>query len=815
MNIEPIDFDLPPIHFINQLMIRYRAWLRRRPSSGESLRYMREAVDQVGRGKEFITFLVHNDDPINSDPFDPRNDLSLLELYEYWRKHNNWKPIDPWDGSRLRPWLPTENNPSVPELLKGDLNHFHDAWSRFNPRGSSPNPFQWDPIDAFGLEVESYFTDIRRHSTWSRPIGGGKLRYYRFNELNNIEVAPYSIRFWGFLKWVSYLRKILLNENDAVDALKTASAGDIAFFDDFNIKHFSWHDDVFENGKCDDIFDQFGKKKRHKHMMAHHGYAVEFLDFHGDLLKAYNERMTEMGMPNTQDWLPDENNSAHILKLAFGGPWGLGNSNGKLLDISEYAPELMEEDLGAFKTGAELGYYLENCGIAWHGMGHVQNCDIRDVYTNNYSIRFFGWHQWIDSLYRKILSSGRPKYDETMPLDKPLPNFCSNKTHFPSIISPYSGTWVYRSYKNDPDPKADTGWFVATMRLTQSVGFNSDGRPSDIVKGELDSGHPDYRYRLTGFIDRNNISYEIKPHEHDERSILVMKAEGMTEATRGHVYEYRGYYQVPFYNGKEQVPTFSGSMNRATRPDNPDLEGTIGTFHSVKTNETKAYFYDSGEFIVPDNVSEVFIEAWGAGGGGGSDGPGIGGVDGKDGKNTFIAAKNSGFLGTNWQWDGVSGQWTARNQVDSDKIQELLLFAGGGKGGQHGVNREAKGGYGGVAKQGHNNVNGQDGEDANTFEGYSGKGGDCLKAGQAGLGGTRVPHNQTGQSGLFPGGGGSGAQMAHTPGGGGGAGAYASLKLKVFPGQVLQVIVGEGGPGGNDGFAGGGDGSDGLVVINY
>jgi hypothetical protein len=816
MNLEPINYDLSPIEFINQVMPRYKAWLNKRNSSGEALRYMREAVDQVGRGKEFIKFMVYNDKPLNDDPFDPRNDLALLQIYDFWREHNKWQPIDPWDGSRLRPWLPEENNPKVSKLLTGDLSHFHDAWSRFTPSGSSPDPYQWDPIDAFGLEVEGYFHDIRNHATWSRPKSGGKLRFYRFNELNNIEVAPYSIRFWGFLKWTDYLRKILLNEKGSSEELLNAPAGDIAFFDEFNIKHFSWHDDVFENGKCDDIYNQFGLKQRHKHMMKHHGYAVEFLEFHGDLLKAYNKRMSETGMPSTSSWIPDEHNSAHILKLAFGGPWGLGNSNGKILNIEDYAPELIDDELLSFKTGAELGYYLENCGIAWHGMGHVQNCDIRDVYTNNYSIRFFGWHQWIDSMYRKILDSGKPVYDKTKPLDKPLQNFCADKTHFPKIISPYTGTWVYRSYKNDPNADGDTSWFVAIMRLFQSSGLSPDGRPTDIVVGELDSGYADYRYRLTGYIDNNNIGYETKPREHDERSILVMKAEGMTEATRGHVYEYRGYFQTPFSNGKDQTPTFSGSMMRAIRPDNSDLEGTVGTFHSVLSQEDRSDFFEDGYYAVPKGVKEIEIEVWGAGGGGGSDAPGVGGIDGQSGTHTFVEIVDPITIQSDsWVWDGVSGQWTVRPLIDfqTHNIDNVVLKAEGGEGGQHGVNREAKGGKGGLSENGQNNIFGQNGESANVFDGYSGKGGDCLKAGKAGLGGKRVPVQTSGENGLFPGGGGSGAQMAHTPGGGGGGGAYSYKKIDVQEGQIFKIAVGKGGDGGAEGFMNGGNGADGLVVI--
>lgn len=814
--MEPIDYSPDPIGFVNQMVKRHRVWLRGRNSSGESLRYMREAVDQVGRGRDFVQALVWNDAPKNADPHDPRTDLSLLQLYQYWRDTNGFPSIEPWDGSRLRPWLPSENNPQVPGILTGDMQHFHDAWSRFHPGQPKPDPYKWDPIDAFGLEIEKYFSEVRSHSTWSRPLKGGKMRFYRFNELNNFEVAPYSIRFWGFLKWCDSLRRTMLGEK--VEEVRGGHASDIAFMDEFNQSHFAWHDDVFENGKCDTIENQFGQRKRHKYPMNRHGYAVEFLDFHRDLLVEYNKWRSSVGMPKTADWLPDEYNSAHILKLAFGGPWGLGNSNGDILDIETYAPELADPSLSAFKTGAELGYYLENCGIAWHGMGHVQNCDIRDVYTNNYSIRFFGWHQWIDSLYQKILDN-RPKFDKTIPLSDILPGFCDDKAPFPPLKRPFEGHWTYRSYKDVSDPNADNGWFVAEMRLAQTSGTDPFGKTTDVVVGELDSGHPDYRYRLSGHLDVSNVNYEIKPPYYDERTLLIMEAHGMTEATRGHVYRYVGHYAAPWPTGKDQMDVFTGSMIRAVRPDDETLEGTVGSFQSVRKSGAEEYFYADSVYVVPEGVDEILVELWGAGGGGGSDGPGIGGLKGQDGGATRISKLGGADALTSRQVqqlrEGVRLPERSIFPFTGDLFAAAapLGEAGGGAGGDHGVNQIGKGGAGGVASRGTSQNNGEAGKDGEAEVGKSGAGGNSPEADGTGLGGHGVGPMNSGNDGLFPGGGGSGAQMAHSPAGGGGSGAYLLLKLDVKAGEAYEITVGKGGVGGAEGFANGGSGADGVVRL--
>lgn len=565
-------FPQDPIEFIDNMVDLHKVRLKKRKITGESLKYMREAVDQQGLGGEFMKFWVHNPNPKISNPEDDNTDLSLLQLYEHWREKYNMRPIEAWDGTTLRPWLPPESNPQVPEVLKGDLSDLLDAYTRFPP----PEGSYWHRLDVLGNIVESYLNSIRRHSVWSRPIGGGKLRLYRLNGLNNIETAPYSILFWGFLKWADNLRKKLFNE--PIEEYPHDEWSDIAFMHKFNQMHFAWHDDVFGKGKCPNWQDQLGRMQRHKYPMPTQGYAMEFLEFHSDVIKAYNRWLKKMGRLPTRAWMSGKHNTAYILKYAFGGPWGRGGTNGQALDPKEWASELMDEELSSFKTAAELGSYLERCGINYHGIGHVENCDIRDVYTNNYSIRFFAWHQWIDDLYHKILTQGKPMYDPKIPLDKPIPNLCDNVIT-PKLNPPFTGTWTYRSYHNDPDPNADVTWFVAEMRIVQS---------GDKISGILDSGHPDYQYKLQGYLDEKNVHYEQRPEWWDDRMILVMTAKGMTEATKGHVYEYRGHLVPKWINGKNQVPAFVGSISRSKRPDDPTKEGKIGSFITVfKTMEEK------------------------------------------------------------------------------------------------------------------------------------------------------------------------------------------------------------------------------------
>lgn len=589
-----MNFPRNPVAFLDEIVTRQKKWLRERPVVGESVRYMREAVDVQGRGQQFLEHYVYNPNPRFPDPTHTNCDLALLQLYEVWREKHNLRPIEAWDGTRLRPWLPATSNPNVPSHLSGSLRHFHDAYTRWRQ--------DWNALDALGNAIESYFEDIRKHQVWSRPKGGGRLRLYRHNELNNIEVAPYSIRFWGFLKWADERRRTLLGEN--VPEYPHDEMSDIAFMDEFNQKHFPWHDDVFGNGECPSWQNQFGLKARHKYEMHTYGNGLEFLEFHGDLLAEYNTWLAKVGLPSTSEWRggqdpwdPGIHHSAHILKQIGWAPWGIGGSNGKTLDPREYVTELYDPSLSAFDAASEMGAYFEGkMGVffAFHGAGHVERCDIRDVYTNNYSVRFFHWHQWIDTEYKRLVGQlQKPKHfwnDPTRTLATPVPSaFFSKFKKRPEQKWPLTGEWVYRSFNGDDDWFSETDdhvemahWFTARLSLRQTEADNTV-----VIEGLLRGGYPGpdsphYLYEVSGHLDQRNVHYELTPDWWEERSIIVMTARGQTEATKDHVYHYRGVLIPDWPDGKDQLRAIVGSVIRAERPDDRTLEGKVGSFIAIQ-----------------------------------------------------------------------------------------------------------------------------------------------------------------------------------------------------------------------------------------
>lgn len=824
-------FTKDPIQFLDQVSIEHKKRLNKRSKIRESLRYMGEAADQKGIGEEFMKIYIHNPSPLNPDPKDENTDLSLLQIYEHWKKEYNLKPVQPWDGTKLRPWLPDECNPKVPYILQDGLHGLLKAYS--SVQGADDYSNYWSRIDALGHAIELYFSEIRLHKVWSAArtdlqedgiystyqsnsnhshsstnatphhshAGDAKAfskndkkgaqatntRLYTVTELYNIETAIYSVRFWGFLKWADNLRKKLFNlpiENTPDDP-----NSDINFLDRLGMIHFPWHDDVFGNGTCPSWNDQFGRKASHIHAWGTQGYGVEFFQFHKELVASFDSWLIDQGLNPIKEWLPNEHNTAYLLKYAFDGPWGLGGSNGDILPIELVAPDLADDKLHKFDSIADLATYIDDYHRGFHGVGHVQNADLRDPYCNNYSYRFFGWHKWIDSLFTKLLKLNKPLFIKTnasgAPIKDPL-NYVLDTSKYdygPAPIAPFSGSFVYQSlHHNENLSEADPDkilWFRAEMNLQQING-------TELI-GELDSGHPDYKYQIKGYIDQDNISIQTKPNWWDERLIVVMSASGNTPLTKGHLYEYRAFYEPKWPNGKDQKPTLIGTTLKSKRPDDPSQEGYVGSFYSVKRNIKRQILFDDYEIVLDYDRQNIKILAWGAGGGAGSDGPGEGGTNGKDGGDTFISI----------------------HHIDHKHTHTV---AGGGRGGIHGVFQEGKGGLGGVANNGDRYSNGQNGEDAS--EKVSGKGGDAPENG--GKGGTGVGTHLNGEHGFSPGGGGSGAQEGHSPAGGGGSGAYLEKFFKQLEkGTSISIKIGKGGLGGDGGFRRGGNGADGRVIITW
>ena len=220
----------------------------------------------------------------------------------------------------------------------------------------------------------------------------------------------------------------------------------------------------------------------------------------------------------------------------------------------------------------------------------------------------------------------------------------------------------------------------------------------------------------------------------------------------------------------------------------------LGLFVSVQAQTSKT-FATSGTFTVPDGVTSIKVEAWGAGGGGGGisiyNEPGSGGGGG--GYSANISSVNPGQVipytvgtggagATYYQFSGL-----ANASVGNSSTILTLTASGGGAG------RSNSGavGAGGTASGGTINKTGDNGfigvASTRVNEGNGGNGGNGANGAIGGVG----SNGTTGGSGSVPGGGGGGGYDNNhiTNGGAGGNGQVVVTYLPAIT-SVTSISVG-------------------------
>ncbi len=224
-------------------------------------------------------------------------------------------------------------------------------------------------------------------------------------------------------------------------------------------------------------------------------------------------------------------------------------------------------------------------------------------------------------------------------------------------------------------------------------------------------------------------------------------------------------------------------------------------------------------WVVPANVYQIYVEAWGAGGGGApTDGPFVapGGGGGGAYAKSLIAVTPGQAMDIEVGVGGTGGQPTASDGGNSWVIDPSVFLAEGGKAGDHGPTYGllsspgpgGDGGSGGSALASLGNIavySGGDGAQGfwSLAGGYGGGGGSVAGDAAAGVSAT----DRLGANGpLSPDGdGGDGATYGNNgdpgifPGGGGGAGRGFQPLIPPGPAETRD----------------GGDGADGLVIITY
>lgn len=346
----------------------------------------------------------------------------MLNRYEAWRSKYFLPPVRPWE------FVPVTSGES-PNIFPG-----HDA---SEPPVGPVVPVQlrvfpagWTLSD-LGDGMRNYYNALR-----NSVLSG------RSTELDDEIKAPFTYRYWAFMKWASDVRKRFLGEPVFPVPIIYDRDGTILsekeFTDHFNKVHHVWHPNAGTSGSAAEWtqetpgFKTSVGQHRRKKEISRTQVGAEFFSFHRDHLLLFDRWLARTG----QDPVQSINMCAHDTS---GGPLpsppsgldeigsGLGypvvNYTSRAVDFVPPHDNMwdgtragFDGTLREFSSVGEMGQFFAmdfnpfpsipvpgaaSADQGYHGPGHTLNGDIRTPFANNYVPRFFGWHGFIDDLWSK------------------------------------------------------------------------------------------------------------------------------------------------------------------------------------------------------------------------------------------------------------------------------------------------------------------------------------------------------------------------------------------------------------------------------
>ncbi|MCK0191740.1 MULTISPECIES: hypothetical protein [Arenibacter] len=313
----------------------------------------------------------------------------MLSLYESWRSKYFLPPVRPWDGQSS---MEGEQSATVP--------------------GAGPLPGN---TDALGTSIRLYYnTNYRSLIT---------------EEMADEVKAPYSYRYWAFVKWASDLRKRVLGQpvihvHKVFDRNGTILS-EKDFTDIFHQVHHVWHPNGPIGGgwtTATPFFNTSVGQHQGKKEISRTQVGAEFFTFHRDHLELFDRWLKSTG----QDVIQDINTCAHDTDPNDPPPAGVQSDYSgypHIEDWSDNPPDVIfndihttywESDVDEFSNIGEMGQRFATdfnqfptinvpgvSDTGYHGTGHVLNADLAPPVDNNHSPRFFAWHGFNDSVWRK------------------------------------------------------------------------------------------------------------------------------------------------------------------------------------------------------------------------------------------------------------------------------------------------------------------------------------------------------------------------------------------------------------------------------
>lgn len=286
---------------------------------------------------------------------------TMLPAFEVWLADHSLPPIIPWNGVRPAPWDPAQDVPLGAELD-----------GSFTGIGS---------LDDLGETLRDRYTQVSLNA----------------EELPGVTKAPFSYRYWGYVKWAKQVRdryngEIILPTGTVYDYDGTILSA-IPFSDVFNELHWRWHNadgaTPVASGPTPGLGTSAGQRARRGGVGM--GSGEEFLRFHREHTELFSRWLARSGQP-----------AVRSLNLFNGGSgWPAGGAGNPSTWIEADDDPWINTETGDADNNLRTGTTDPNdlgSDISFiHGSGHGANSDITDIFHNNYVPRFFAWHGWIDN----------------------------------------------------------------------------------------------------------------------------------------------------------------------------------------------------------------------------------------------------------------------------------------------------------------------------------------------------------------------------------------------------------------------------------
>jgi hypothetical protein len=278
----------------------------------------------------------------------------MLAAYEAWVAAEGLPPVTPWDGVRPQPW-----NPALTVALGPDLD------GSFIGIGN---------LDQLGTALRTRYTAVAGLA----------------QELNGVLKAPFSYRFWGYLKWSWQMRERFLGRQVFPTGVIIDRDGTILsaveFLDTFNDTHRSWHGAGGAPVAPTPFLRTTAGQRSSRGILGAGLDGEDFLRFHRENQEIFHRWYARTEQPP-------------LVPIDMGRPGGWpptapGTVNPPDPWVFDEAVVITGSPFAGNTSPNQIGGDIE---FAYHVAGHGNNTDIGPLSHNNYVPRFQNWHGWIDA----------------------------------------------------------------------------------------------------------------------------------------------------------------------------------------------------------------------------------------------------------------------------------------------------------------------------------------------------------------------------------------------------------------------------------